>query len=232
MLKSLDIDSEMGDVEFIEDLERTFGVTLGQRHIGTWDTLGDVHRTLMDLVPKGSIEGRCPTAMVFYRLRNSLQAMTGRRYGLDDSINDFIAGAPKDHLRRIAKDAQLKLPSPPPSWVGCVGIVSYGIGVLCLFVALAQPPFVLVAAGFFVCGYVLRSSDPGRPLPNDLSTLGALAKETALMNFTALRARGARRMPDEEWDMLTRVAIRHAQPAVPIDPASLRPETYLLQREY
>lgn len=232
MLQSLDIDSEMGDVEFIEDLERTFGVTLGQRHVGTWTTLGDVHGTLMDLVPKGSTEGRCPTAMVFYRLRNSLQAMTGRRCGPDDDINDFIAATPKDHLRRIAEDTQLTLPPPPPSWIGRAGMTSHAIGVFCLFATMAQPLIALVAGAFFLWGYVLRRNDPGGPLPKDLATIGAFAKETALMNFTALRAHGARRMPDEEWDMLTRVALRHAQCVEPIDPACLGPETYLLQREY
>lgn len=90
---TLNIDPQDGDLDLLEDIERVFEIRLEQQHVGHWRTLGDVHRTLLALVPVGTSEGSCPTSMAFYHLRRALRKDAhARGLGSATELSGFVKG--------------------------------------------------------------------------------------------------------------------------------------------
>ena len=80
MAKTLDLDPEFGDVDFIQELEKVFGVRLTQSDVGDWLTIGDVYDTLRTYIDDRLWrDGACMRAMAFRRLRHPLAKLAPNR---------------------------------------------------------------------------------------------------------------------------------------------------------
>lgn len=106
--------------------------------------------------------------------------------------------------------------------MGCLGLVV--VAVLSFFAGLVfkEALFGWLALGGVVVGIILAKLDPGR-LPGSLSTVGALARRTAPLNYGRLVEQGARVNDALTWQLLREVISEVAE----IEPDHIGRETLI-----
>ena len=230
MRATLDIDPQDGDLDFLYDIERTFGIRLKQEHVGDWKALGDIHDTLKELLPSPTTGGACPTSMAFYRLRDGLMELGIPRSSITPAASLCgFANSPRTLMARLAKSSQLTLPDPQLRLLGMIGAWLFLTALIGAVVSAFTGHWILAAtvAGVLplVCGLIYL--DPG-DLPAGIENLGDLARRSAALSRPALVAAGARQMPGEAWDVLAAIAAEHSG----LDARELGPDTYLFRHVY
>lgn len=227
----LDLDPREGDLEFLEELQRTFEISLEQEHVAHWQTLGDIHQTLIGLVPPGSNEGVCPSAMAFRQMRSILVEWGYPRTAITPAtpLTALARARPRRFFRRLARASALEFPGGQLTMPGNIGscFIFFGFAATLALLLLGQWLAVAAGAAMVTVGMLLLRIDPGL-LPRGVCTVGDLAECVAALNRAKFRAAGARQMPGDDWATLTAIAAEQSG----LDAKELGPETYIFRKTY
>ena len=182
---SLDL---QGDEYLEEAIEAAFDVRFTDGELMGMVTVGAIHDVIDARLPIRA--GACETSMTFYRLRRALVGM-----GITERISPEtrLPSAFSDHthtqFRALSKASSLALPPihAGPLTMGCLFLFVTAILSLVAGQVFKEALLGWLALGGVVAGIILAKLDPGR-LPDSLSTVGALARRTAPLNFGRLNA--------------------------------------------
>ena len=157
--------------------------------------------------------------MAFYRIRRSLDP--DRMLGISPRTPLPSDIAPDKLLRSIVQETSFRLPNIRPTWLGMVGGAIFSAGCIAAVFALFTSMWLLcaIACVLAACGVPLMWMDQGR-WPLGIATVGDLARRTAPLNSSLLRASGAR--PSSSWDVLVGLAAEHGS----LTPDEITPGTF------
>jgi hypothetical protein len=195
-LKTLGLAGDGDEIELIELFQEAFGVEFPVEALADCRTVGDLHALLTTLHPPALEQGRCASAMAFYRLRRALIA-EGCTVKLRPStrLDELTGFSPWGLWRRVAARLDLTPPTPRPDWAGRIGRSLIGLSLVFSLVGLflGVPPVLLL---FLIPGILLVLANRG-----DFgdTTLGDWAEETANRNRIALMREGADRREASVW---------------------------------
>ena len=241
MLDTLGLDDDLDPVEAVAAIEKAFDVGFNEAEVKHIFQVGEMYDLLLKKLPLSGGNGKCASAMAYYRLRRALgDWLTGERLSPSFDLSRFDKEPTKAFFKDLERTTGLNLPQSEPSWVGRLGgrlaLYSFLALVICWGVAIPAAQIgwphaeaaglaVLVGALFgIVSGYVLSVIDPGR-IPDDCRTLSGLAQKTAILSYGRLVKLGAAAREQEIWKMLVTVLSEVA--CVPAD--EIGPDTFFLQ---
>ncbi|HEX8300383.1 hypothetical protein [Sphingomonas sp.] len=224
----MNLDPQDGDLDFLQDIERTFELRLAQEHVGHWKTLGDIHQTITGLLQTSAAVGACPTSMTFYRLRRAFLERGASRGTVVPStrLDVFQADRPARLLRILSKATGLTMPSARLGLLGTIGAYLFAIALVGAIVALLTGHW-LAAIGIAVIlplSFGLIHLDAGH-FPAGIETIADLARRSAALSRQKLVADGARDMPGQTWDVIAALAAEHSG----LDANELSQKTYLFR---
>lgn len=222
-LPTVNLDPQDGDIAVFEELQTVFALALTQDDVGEWRTVGDIHATLRHKLAKRPDGNACATSMTFYRLRRALGA---RASGLKPStpLAPLVGPNPKKWRAEVQQAVNLNLPVFPLTSVGTIGCL---VGFVAFFSLLVSGLFEssVIATGslatLVMCGALCCLDRLS--LPNDLVTLGDLARAIAARNVGALARQGARVRDADIWQAVC--AILAEETGTPRD--QIGPDSYL-----
>ena len=200
--KSLGLDSDLDDVEFIERLEQAFGQTFAYEDPAGWYTVRDVFDTLKSRLDVSGQHGeKCPSAMAFNRIRETL-----RKLGVEGDIR------PDTNLATLIKgrhDPLFKLLEAQYGWPQSAGNVN-GPGCLLLLIATMWMVWITLsrdlvwgAEWLLALGVIFAFGWVGSNLPRYFKgTVGKLAKHYSSMNFNWFVCEGATIDEPSLWQAL------------------------------
>lgn len=223
MLTSINLVGDNDDLDLLRDIEQVFDIRIPPAVSRNWWTIGHAHAWLLESLPKGSKDGRCPTAMAFYRLRSAIeQIATGKPLRPATPLQD-LASNPAAFLRTVRRATGLAIPAARSRWAGVLGGWFISLGMAGCLAALLSGRFELaaIAAAGTAIGGLLCWMDRGR-YPGEVTTLGDLARRVAALNRNKLRLSGARHMANEEWATLAAVVAEFSF----VDADQIGPDTY------
>jgi len=218
---------DLDEVEFIEDVERRFGIGFGERDYPTWQTLGDVHASLMRRL--GDVErksGQCATQMAFYRLRRAAGPGNARARP-ETSLAGLDLGKPDATLRQLGR-CGLELPSADHGWLGITALFAAMIAVLGIAAGpLSSDPTTIRWSMLALIGCALLFWAASRSYPKGVTTLGELARTVAFRNVMMLKAHGAGLRPGDVWESLRAIAADHTG----LSADAIRPDSPFIQQK-
>jgi hypothetical protein len=224
---TLDLDPELGDAHFIQELEKVFALRLSQSDVGDWLTIGDVYDTLRTYVDDGLWrDGACMDAMVFRHLRHPLaKFVPNRKLSPTTPMSMFEKTSVKRLLAHLSSETGLNVPHCHLSctpWVFLPLVLIGTVGWLPI-IALASS-WWFIPAFSLLCLFVVARLDPGA-LPADCHTLGEFAHRVSALNYGKLREGGARSRPGDVWRALLNLAAEQSS----LPSQEIGRETYLLR---
>jgi hypothetical protein len=80
MPNTLGLDDDMEPAEVVDELARVFDVAISNEEAESILTVGDFYDLLLRKLVPGEGDGKCATAMAFYRIRRALRSLG---YGQD-----------------------------------------------------------------------------------------------------------------------------------------------------
>ena len=218
---------DLDELDFIEDVERRFGIGFDERDYPSWLTLGDVHASLVRRL--GNVEqagGGCATQMAFYRLRRAA-GMGGMQARPETSLAALGLGKPGATLRTLGR-CGLEVPSAASGWLGTLASFGFAIAIIALIVsALSADPAAIRWSALVLLGSAILLWLAPRHYPAGIATLGELARAVALRNPMMLKAHGAGLRPGDLWESLRAVAVDHTGLAAD----NIAPDTSFIQRK-
>jgi hypothetical protein len=218
---------DLDEVDFIQDVERRFGVGFDETDYATWLTLGDVHASLLRRM--GGIEqrgGPCATQMAFYRLRRAA-GDANRRATPETPLAELGLGKPRATLRTLAR-CGFDVPTVWGGRLAMIAILVFTIAVLALIVSvIAAEPAVIRWSTFGVVGGAIILALAPKYYPRGIFTLGDLARAAARRNPMILKAHGAGLRPGELWNCLQELAADHS--GIPAD--AITPDCLFLRQK-
>ncbi len=210
-------------VELILAVEESFGIQIANEEAATLFTVGDLYKFIAKKVPAPDLK-TCMTSAVFYRMRRGIETSTGvnRR---DIRPTTLLADLmPRKRRRecwlRTQQAINLKLPRlRHADWIQLIFIVagitlavSWGVDAGYNFGTLL--PFSIL--GFLIGGlFVALTPWLAIELPNNVVTVGDLAKDVLAINYGRLASDIGSGSPKELWEALRRIIV--IQTAVPIE---------------
>lgn len=222
-ISTINLDPQDGDIAVFGELQTAFALALTQDDVGDWRTVGDIHATLRHKLADRPNGDACATSMTFYRLR---RALGGRASGLTPNtpLASLIGPNPKRWRAELQQALNLNLPAFQLTSVGTIGCL---VGFLAFFGLLVSGLFgsSVIATGSLatlVMCVALACLDR-LCLPNDLVTLGDLARAIAARNVATLLQQGARLRDADIWQAIC--AILAEETGTP--PDQIGPDSYL-----
>jgi hypothetical protein len=218
---------DLDEVDFIEHVEKRFGVAFDASDYPAWLTLGDIHGSLMKRL--GSIEGpggKCASQMTFYRLRRA--AGSGNRRARPGTPLDTLhLGSPGETLRALAR-CGFGLPDAHGGWLAALAaLILIGSGLaLGLAAWSGDASFGRWSVLAMLLSVAIFSGAP-TSYPSGVATLGDLARHVAAVNPMKLKAHGAGLRPGDLWESLRIMASE----ATGITKHDIRAETPFIRRK-
>ena len=182
---------DLDEVDFIEDVERRFGIAFDESDYAHWHTIGDVHTSLARRL--GGLEqpgGACATQMTFYRLRR-MAGSANANATPGTLLSTLGLGGPRRTLATLGR-CGLDVPGATYGTLGSTALLGTVLTALALGIGIAKWDAVLtqVAAVGLVVSFLLLTFAPKR-YSEDIETLGDLARFVARHNIMMLKAHGA-----------------------------------------
>ncbi len=234
MPNSLGLCDDVDDVELIEDIEASFGVTFSGEETVTWFTVGDIFESLRRRFPDTAVAGeKCATSMAFYRLRRAIpERQDTSRLRPHTPLESLTQLSAKEWLRLLGNRSGLRLPRYVLSWRGMIGVYMIVASVITAFglllgaarmgeAWLGLAPFVLAGIG------VMLIRVDGGVFPKGCKTLGELARRVVTMNFGYFLAEGADPREGGLWTALVDLLAQHTQ----LPKLEIASDTWLLHRQ-
>jgi acyl carrier protein len=197
-------------VEFITDIEQSFGITIDDKTCEKWRTAGDVHKYLLDNLDTTQLNDYCNSQKAFYLLRRSLIHDFGfKRKDVVPSRSTeelFPLADRKQRWKILSKSLSLKLPHLliPFSYWPKVFLILF---LLALVVACAAWIFnrsiiillLPLGIGCIVFGCIIGSKY-ATLFPSSCKTIGGLSKTIA--SYNSSRFSSGKYTKKEVWDTL------------------------------
>jgi hypothetical protein len=228
MPNTLGLDDDLDGVEIVDELGRVFDVTLSVEEAEAIMTVGDLYDLLLRKLSPGDGEGKCTTAMAFYRIRRALGSVG---YGDDlrpaSDLTFLEQGGIEPNWSKIAAQADLHLPAtastPTVGRIGLACIFLMPIMTFC-FERTVSSAATGLALGVLMA-FVVFGCDPGR-LPANCRTLGELSRRAAIVNYGRLAGMGARHRASDTWENLLEMLSRWKLPK-----SEIGRDTYFLESQ-
>lgn len=220
-LKAMEIDDD-DDVSIIEEVEKTFGLTISDAEAIACETVGDLFALVCSKVPVVDLGGQLPclTASAFRAIRRAIQLRKPTLHVRPDARLDSIIDG-RDHRDwrdYLTSHTGLRFPNPSLQNFNVLlaGFVSVSGGVF-LLIGISIPNLFLAGVIGLIATIVI-----GRRYSqwawSDFDTIGELARQaTALSIAQAIRANGSIRKV-EAWNALIAVVRPFSQRTGEIGP--------------
>jgi hypothetical protein len=175
--------------------------------------VGEFYDLLLTKISPNDADGKCASAMAFYRIRSAL-----RRPGQGDHLGDRLTpasdirvlerGGTKANIRKLEASCGLDLPYPVITRAGCIAALGVFVAIMAasfFFPVLGSASGALGFIAALIAAFgILIGVDPGM-LPANCRTLGDLSIRAAAMNYGRLVKMGARHRDGDIWETLTEV---------------------------
>ena len=220
MTNSLDLDSEWGAIDLLEEVAATFGLKIADEEAERCATVGDLYDILCTRLPDwDDQDGSCASSIVFYRLRRSLSP-TDKRAVVPGTPLTASGSSPLRLFKKLADGTGLRLPSCKLTSLGVVGGFLLLGGIIGVVVALFNGHWIVSAAFALIAlvGTILLRVDPGR-FPTGIFTVADLVRRTAPLNVAYIKEVGGR--PADRWSILVALAAEHGS----LSPDHIGPDT-------
>jgi hypothetical protein len=220
-VKSLGLAGDGDELHVVELLQEGFGIEFSAEALGRCETVGDLHALLLSQVRPANSQGRCASAMAFYRLRRALAGNSpDAKHAPATRLADLAGASPYALRRDLGARLNLVLPVPKRDWAGRAGwlLIGFSLAGSLAGLLLGLPPFLSL---FLIPGVLLTLSDQG---DFGAMTLGDWARATADLNVIALLREGADRREPSIW----RAAVRLMCIPTGVAADRVRPETRLI----
>ncbi|RVU38643.1 acyl carrier protein [Hwanghaeella grinnelliae] len=206
MVKHLGLAGDGDELDLVDDIEEAFRVRFALEALEAVRTVGELFEHLEDRRPKNiDAGGRCATAMCFYRLRKALQPYAAVQLRPDTPIEELRGISGRKLRQLISSEDGLQPPMfhlSRISWAALFSAIAFGL--LALF---AHWPWYIACLSMILFCFLCYMA-PIR-LPEDVRTLGDLAKMLTTTSIGSLVERGARLGRDEAWDIYLELLARH-----------------------
>jgi hypothetical protein len=220
MAEVLGLDDELGDVELVERLQRSFAVKLDDDELLRCVVVDDLHRLLLAAVPHAerSLSG-CLTAKAFYRLKRTLTAEEPGLIVRPTTPLVALAGDRRagDWLQWLERTSKLRMPGVEMESRGCLLMLAgIAVPIACGWIGDSVGFFLALPAalaGFWFARRLTR-------FPKWLATVGDLARAVAALNVAALRIPGEPLRKREIWTALEWIVGDMIGWRVPVQPAA------------
>jgi hypothetical protein len=197
-LRTLNLVGDGDETDLLAALERAFGVRFADADTAGCVTVGDLFEVLKQKAPPHEGDGRCASAMTFYRLRDALTGQAPRDKILPSAkLAEIVRLPPHRFHAELERRTGLHVPMFHFAWLGNAGVTFAFLGGLGLVaLALLRSP-IWPAMLSFIAGVVMMYADQRR-LPD--VTLGDFARELSMLNVATLSQGGARTTEDRLWN--------------------------------
>jgi len=231
-LNTLGLDDDLDSVEFLEEVERVFGISISDAEASQMCTVRDVYNIIIEKLNPTHF-GKCHTQMVFYRLRSALSPFAPElKLAPSTSIDIISTHCPKELVRFVGDAIGMNV---PPTKITLLGHAGYLLLFSCiaatLVLAFAQHGNLVlwftVGLFFMISVYLIRI-DPRKFMEDDV-TLGGLAKSIATHNYGKLIQKGGRHTRSFAWETLTEIAATFSEV---IEKNQVQENTILLKSNY
>ena len=212
------------EIDFVQGVERTYGVGFDATDYATWRTIGDVCTSLMARV--GDVEsavGKCASQMAFYRLRRAAGPANAKAR-TDTRLEELGLDNTRKTMQALAR-CGLATPSAAGGWLTALGAVSLIGAFIALGIAVLAGDWSLdlrLTVAILVLVVMLWALPQHYPV--GVETLGDLATVVARRNPMILKAQGAGLRPGAIWESLRELAADES--GVPAD--EIFPDTPLI----
>lgn len=187
ILKSLMIDTDLGGVDLLLDIERIFKITFENAEAEEMVTVGDLYSAILKRFPEPSKQRKiCLTAVMFYRLRRQLAAIhPTKQIGPDTRLESLFESMPlRKTWQRLEDSLSLGLPPLRVGWTPVGPLLSLCLRTSAplslLWGALLLPAVVAALPSFLLTAPFIRR------LPTEFETVGDLTREMAYLHFREL----------------------------------------------
>jgi hypothetical protein len=194
------------DWDAIRSLEAIFEISFSNRELEALTDVGSLHDLVQEKLFRANDQGKCASAMAFYRLRQALAAhRPDVRITPGTALNVFRTPYTKRFFSRLEWQTGLKLGGPAHTWIGWWGDAFVLLPLMLVLPLLAIRLFVSFSSYIWLgpilmlpVGLVLLWLDPGRLT----GTVGDLARKAARTNYGRLMKQGAKGRDTEVWELL------------------------------
>ncbi|MCV3765985.1 acyl carrier protein [Rhizobium sp. TRM95796] len=205
MTNSMGLYGDGDESELLEDVEEAFGCRFNEFELEHVRTVGDFFNAVAAKLPAGAAEGRCATAMTFFRLRRALQPRIGTKLRPHTPITVLSSIPTREIHRIIEKDCHLRAPFLELPLLGYAALVLMIAAPITILVS-GYSWWLAITSAVLACA-VLKIA-PIR-LPSRIATFGDLARIVSSKNIRLLADEGARLREQEAWDALKEVLADH-----------------------
>ncbi|MGE0230227.1 MAG: hypothetical protein AB7O39_07500 [Flavobacteriaceae bacterium] len=222
MTTSLGLNGEFAE-ELVHDLAEAFGYSPVFSEARPCETVGDLFEGFAEPLGDDGFDGRCATAICFYRLRGLLQPKLDIELRPKTPINELSGLSVRKICAIIQKDGGMR-PFVPN--LGFWGTTAYcllfalpiALLTLSLLDVLSVPGWVFlasmpVAVTIFVLSLVFAAT-----FPPEIKTFGDIVRIVASQNIGKLAEQGARLGRKEAWTVVGDIASKYSM--VPRDAIS------------
>jgi len=230
MANTLGLDDDLDGVEVVIEIEKAFGVKIENREAEAILNVGQMYDLLLRKIPPNVADGKCASAMAFYRLRRAIADVGNEKKFLPNTDLSFLEkGRTKTSYKRLEKLTSLRLPAlevSPTAGVGCLLSVCafVVIAVLGLTHVINWPGWTMLMA--LGAGIAVLYVDPGR-IPTECRTLSGLAEKAAALNYGKFIKLGASHREQDIWTNLARVLAERTN----LPEGEITRETFFLQSQ-
>ena len=231
MVNTLDWVGDGDEIDAVRSLEKTFEISFSNEELEALTNVGSLHDLLLQKISRANDQGKCASAMAFYRLRRALSAShPGVEIAPATEMKTLHAPFIKEFFRGLEEQTGLRLGGPVHTWIGSLGIACLLLPFMLIlpFVVIQQfvrlPPYLwagLVCSlpiGLFLCWL-----DPGHLI----GTVGDLARKAARLNYGRLMKQGAKGRDVEIWSLLAETLTDESR----LEPEEVTPETVFFRSQ-
>jgi hypothetical protein len=213
---------DLDDVDFIDDVERCFGIAFSEDAFSSCRTIGDVHRVVIaSLQPALGKEGFCLTQMAFYRLRRAA-GQGNCRSRPDTRLDALQLGNPQQTMRAL-KRCGLDMTAAEWGTFASWSAIFMAVALIVMAVSLLKADDRVAAwSTLILCLSGIALSNASRRYPMGVETLGDLARHVATRNPMMLKAQGASLREVDIWSTVRLIASESSgMPLDQIEPTTL-----------
>ncbi|MCC0055473.1 MAG: hypothetical protein H6883_04985 [Rhodobiaceae bacterium] len=201
---------DLDGVDLINDLDNAFGFCWNFHLVGPVETVGELYDLYAAHLPPAALQGRCATAMCFFKLRDALEPRLGFKLRPTTPLSAFDALSVREIYRIVERECGFRSFHYAISGLGCLAFFAVPILFLvALWTAENGDGLIALAAiGAMILAGIGYMRAPWHFLA-EYETFGDLVCTVTSRNIGNLAGQGARLGPAEAWTALRDIARDH-----------------------
>lgn len=227
---TLGLDDDLDSVELVIAIERAFDIKVADQDAAQIYSMGDLHDLVMRSLDGAGGE-KCQTSMSFYRVRRFLKLVVG---DIDISpstqLKSLWTKSPRrlfDQVQRYCDLRLAPLTQTNVTGLGALIVLAALLGLPVLLIARSDASILATAGALLVVGFALTRLDP--LAFGEMTTVGDLARRTAMQNYGTLARNGGRTSSDTIWEALVEIAQPFSEN---LSTAQIERDTVILQSQF